>query len=62
MTLGITQPAQLAIPNDVSNVGIVDRSSALRNNNALDDIDKILSLEEFNLDKKVQIMLLLVLI
>ncbi|MDF4203237.1 DUF6340 family protein [Maribacter sp. SA7] len=52
MTMGITQPAQVAIPNDVASVGIVDRSSASENNKVLDDIDKILSLEGLNLDKE----------
>lgn len=52
MTMGITQPAKVAIPNDVINVGIVNRSSASENNKVLDDIDKILSLEGLNLDKE----------
>ncbi|WP_291960376.1 DUF6340 family protein [Maribacter sp.] len=52
MTMGITQPAQISIPNDLVNVGIVNRSSASENNKILDDIDKILSLEGLNLDKE----------
>ncbi|WP_300025234.1 DUF6340 family protein [uncultured Maribacter sp.] len=52
MTMGITQPAQISIPNDVVNVGIVNRSGASENNKILDDIDKILSLEGLNLDKE----------
>jgi len=52
MTMGITQPAKVAIPNDVIDVGIVNRSSASENNKVLDDIDKILSLEGLNLDKE----------
>lgn len=52
MTMGITQPAQISIPNDLVNVGIVNRSSASENIKILDDIDKILSLEGLNLDKE----------
>ena len=52
MTMGITQPAQISIPNDVVNVGIINRSSASEKNKVLDDIDKILSLEGLNLDKE----------
>ena len=52
MTMGITQPAQISIPNNVVNVGVINRSSASEKNKVLDDIDKILSLEGLNLDKE----------
>ncbi|WP_405396699.1 DUF6340 family protein [Maribacter sp. Asnod2-G09] len=52
MTMGITQPAQVPIPNDVINIGIVNRSSASEKNKVVDNIDKILSLEGLNLDKE----------
>ena len=52
MTMGITQPAQVSIPNDVVAIGIVNRSSASEKNKVVDNIDKILSLEGLNLDKE----------
>ena len=52
MTMGITQPAEVPIPNDVINIGIVNRSSASEKNKVVDNIDKILSLEGLNLDKE----------
>lgn len=52
MTMGITRPAQVPIPNDVINIGIVNRSSASEKNKVLDNIDKILSLEGLNLDRE----------
>jgi hypothetical protein len=50
--MGITRPAQVPIPNDVINIGIVNRSSASEKKKVLDNIDKMLSLEGLNLDMK----------
>lgn len=52
MTMGVTEPAIVHLPSDVKRVGIINRSLPSKGNNALDKIDKILSAEGLNLDKK----------
>lgn len=52
LTMGVTEPARVPIPSDVLRVGIINRSIPSEGNNALDKIDKILSLEGLNLDKE----------
>ncbi len=52
LTMGVTEPAIVHLPSDVKRVGIINRSLPSKGNNALDKIDKILSAEGLNLDKK----------
>ena len=52
LTMGVTEPAIVHLPADVKRVGIINRSLPSKGNNALDKIDKILSAEGLNLDKK----------
>jgi len=52
LTMGVTEPARVPIPQDVLRVGIINRSIPSEGNNALDKIDKILTLEGLNLDKE----------
>jgi hypothetical protein len=52
LTIGVTEPAMVHLSPDVTSVGIINRSSPSKGNNALDKIDKILSAEGLNLDKK----------
>ncbi len=52
MTMGVNEPALVHLSSDVSSVGIINRSAASKGNNTLDKIDKILSAEGLNLDKK----------
>jgi len=52
LTMGITEPAIVHLPSDVKRVGIINRSLPSKGNKTLDKIDKILSAEGLNLDKK----------
>lgn len=52
LTMGITEPAIVHLPSDIKRVGIINRSLPSKGNTALDKIDKILSAEGLNLDKK----------
>lgn len=52
LTMGVTEPAMVHLPPDVKRVGIINRSLPSKGNNAFDKIDKILSAEGLNLDKK----------
>jgi hypothetical protein len=52
LTLGITEPAIVHLHEDIKNIGIINRSLPSKGNNALDQIDKILSAEGLHLDKK----------
>ncbi|MFX0557150.1 DUF6340 family protein [Maribacter sp. CXY002] len=52
LTLGVTQPARIAVPSEVTKIGIINRSIPSEENNKLDKLDKILSLEGLNLDKE----------
>ncbi len=52
LTLGVNEPAIVHLPSDVRSVGIINRSVPSKGNNTLDKIDKILSAEGLNLDKK----------
>jgi hypothetical protein len=52
LTMGALEPAPVHIPNDVSNIGIINRSLPSKGNRTLDQIDKILSAEGLELDKK----------
>lgn len=52
LTMGVTQPARIAVPSDVTKIGIINRSLPSEKNKKLDKLDKILSLEGLNLDKE----------
>ena len=52
MTMGITKPAVVHLPAEIKRVGIINRSLPSKQNTTLDKIDKILSAEGLNLDKK----------
>lgn len=52
LTMGVTEPAIVHLPSDVTRVGIINRSLPSKGNNVLDKIDQILSAEGLNLDKK----------
>ena len=52
LTMGVVEPAPVYIPNDVKNVGIIDRSLPSKGNDPIDKIDKILSAEGLQLDRK----------
>ncbi|GAB5473690.1 MAG: hypothetical protein Mars2KO_17890 [Maribacter sp.] len=52
LTMGVTEPAIVHLPADVKRVGIINRSLPSKGNTALDKIDKVLSAEGLNLDKK----------
>jgi tetratricopeptide (TPR) repeat protein len=52
MTMGINEPALVHLPSDVKRVGIINRSAPSKGNKVLDKIDKVLSAEGLNLDKK----------
>lgn len=52
LTMGITEPAIVHLPADVKRVGIINRSLPSKGNKVLDKIDKVLSAEGLNLDKK----------
>jgi len=51
MTLSVTEPAPVYVPSTIHTVGILNRSIATKQNNLLDDVDKVLSLEGKNLDR-----------
>ncbi|MBM1106276.1 hypothetical protein JQC67_09025 [Aurantibacter crassamenti] len=51
LTMNAVQPAPVPIPNDVQNIGIINRSLPSEGHKTIDQIDKILSVEGKNLDK-----------
>jgi hypothetical protein len=51
LTLSVKEPAAADMPNDVTKVGIVDRTLPSDKTQALDDADKILSIEGKDFDK-----------
>ncbi|MDC6388659.1 DUF6340 family protein [Maribacter sp. PR1] len=52
LTMGVTTPPRIAITANVTKIGIINRSIPSEENNKLDKLDKILSLEGLNLDKE----------
>lgn len=52
LTMGALEPAPVHLPNQVVNIGIINRSVPSEGNQTLDKIDKILSAEGLELDKK----------
>ncbi len=52
LTMGSVEPAAVFIPSDIKNVAIINRSLPSKGNNPIDQIDKILSAEGLQLDKK----------
>lgn len=51
LTIRVTEPAPVYIPSTVKSVGIVNRSVPTEKNKAVDNIDKVLSIEGKNMDK-----------
>lgn len=52
LTMGAKEPAMVHLPSEVKRVGIINRSQPSQGNKVLDNIDKVLSAEGLNLDKK----------
>ena len=52
LTIPVTRPATVHLPNTIQHIGIVDRSIPSERNKTADEIDKILSIEGKNLDKE----------
>ena len=52
LTIPVTRPANVFLPNTVQHIGIVDRSIPSDKNRTADEIDKILSIEGKHLDKE----------
>lgn len=51
LTINVIQPAPVTIPSYIEKVGIVNRTMPSKDNDVLDKIDKVLSVEGKNLDK-----------
>jgi hypothetical protein len=51
LTMNVTEPAPVHVPNHIKRVGLLNRSESTENK-TLDKIDKILSAEGLNLDKE----------
>lgn len=52
LTIGATEPAAVQLPTETKRVGIVNRSLPSKGNKTLDKIDRVLSAEGMDLDKK----------
>lgn len=52
LTIPVTRPATVYLPNSIQHIGIVDRSIPSEKNRTADEIDKILSVEGKNLDRE----------
>ncbi len=52
LTIGATEPAAVQLPKETQRVGIVNRSLPSKGNKTLDKIDRVLSAEGIDLDKK----------
>jgi hypothetical protein len=52
LTVPVTQPALVFLPSSVRSIGIINRSLPSEQNEKMDQIDKILSVEGLNLDKE----------
>ena len=52
LTIPVTEPAPVFLPSSIQSVGIVDRSLPTEENEKMDQVDKILSIEGKNLDKE----------
>jgi len=51
LTMSVTEPAPVYVPNQIKRIGILNRSEST-SNQTLDKIDKILSAEGMNMDKE----------
>ena len=51
LTMNVTEPAPVYVPNHIQSIGILNRSESTTNK-TLDDIDKIFSAEGLNLDRE----------
>lgn len=52
LTMGATEPAIVHLPESIKRIGIINRSLPSEGNQKIDKIDRILSAEGINLDKK----------
>lgn len=52
LTIPVTEPAHVFLPSSIQSVGIVDRSLPSEENEKMDQIDKIMSIEGKDLDKE----------
>jgi hypothetical protein len=52
LTMGAIEPAQVHLSSEITKVGILNRSVPSAGNEAIDKIDKVLSLEGLNLDRE----------
>ncbi|MGK7389134.1 MAG: DUF6340 family protein [Candidatus Cyclobacteriaceae bacterium M2_1C_046] len=52
LTLSVTEPAPVTIPNYIEKVGVVNRTTPDKGNEAIDKIDKVLSMEGKDMDKE----------
>ncbi len=52
LTMGAVEPARVSIPNEVTKIGIINRSIPSEGNKTIDKLDQILSLEGLRLDKE----------
>ena len=52
LTMNAVEPARIYVPNEVLKIGIINRSIPSEDHQAVDKLDKILSLEGLNLDKE----------
>jgi hypothetical protein len=51
MTIPVTEPSVVYVPPNINTIGIIDRSLPSKENEAMDKIDKVLSVEGKNFDK-----------
>lgn len=52
LTMGVTEPAIVHLPSEIKRIGIINRSLPSKGNSTLDKIEKILSAEGLEIDKK----------
>jgi len=51
LKISLIEPAPVLIPSDIKSIGIIDRSMPSKENEKVDQVDKVLSVEGKNLDK-----------
>ena len=51
LTVGVTEPSPVHLSSDIKTIGIIDRSLPSEENEKIDNLDKILSIEGKNFDK-----------
>lgn len=50
LTISVTEPASVTLPGNIKNVGILNRANSSASDKNLEKLDKILSLELFQID------------